>query len=385
MSFFRKLFGSSAEPRPADEPAAAPAPTADAPAAPAPDAPSSPQPAWWDEPASEQPAQADDQQHRAEEQTRPLDAQTHDEHDIRAAPDDGTPQATSAADETAAEANALERATPPAEPDATARVAQWHRSELVAAALRDIGQVRSVNQDSVFAMTATLPRESSDMQMGLFVVADGMGGHEGGEIASRLAISTVVRHILAELVVPALLDGTIEALQSLIVTAVQEANRAIWEQAQTSRSDMGTTCTAALVLGHRLYIAHVGDSRLYLRHADGTFECLTTDHSAVGRLIQVGQLDPSEAREHPLRSQLYRTVGQQPKVQVDATSDQLGDAAHLLLCSDGLWGMLDDGVLCEVLAQALWPHEACRELIARANHAGGEDNIAAVVVALPEA
>ena len=145
---------------------------------------------------------------------------------------------------------------------------------------------------------------------------------------------------------------------------------------------MGTTCTTALMLGHTLYIAHVGDSRLYIRTPEG-LRCLTTDHSAIGRLIQLGQLDESEAREHPMRSQLYRTVGQMPEVQVDFIYHQLGQATHLLLCSDGLWSMLDEAVLLDVLDNSLWPQDACRELVARANLAGGEDNIGVVVVALP--
>ena len=253
---------------------------------------------------------------------------------------------------------------------------------LSAAAQRDVGRVRSVNQDSVFALLTTLPRESSDLSVGLFTVADGMGGHANGEVASRIAISTVARTVLADLVVPALAEGVTEALQPLIVSAVQEANRAIWERARSEGSDMGTTCTTALMLGHALYIAHVGDSRLYIRTPDG-LRCLTTDHSAIGRLIQLGQLDESEAREHPMRSQLYRTVGQMPEVQVDFIYHQLGQATHLLLCSDGLWSMLDEAVLLDVLDNTLWPQDACRELIARANLAGGEDNIGVVVVVLP--
>jgi serine/threonine protein phosphatase PrpC len=253
---------------------------------------------------------------------------------------------------------------------------------LAAAAQRDIGRVRAINQDSIFALLTTVPREGNDIIVGLFVVADGMGGHDGGEIASRLAVTTVARHVLADLVIPALADNVTEALQPLIITAVQDANRAIWEHAQIIGSDMGTTCTVALLLGHALYIGHVGDSRAYLATPTG-MRILTNDHSAVGRLIQVGQLDPSEARDHPMRSQLYRTVGQHPEVHVDFVYQPLGDATHLLLCSDGLWGLVDDEVLLDVLEHTTWPQDACQELIARANLAGGDDNISAVVVTLP--
>jgi len=256
-----------------------------------------------------------------------------------------------------------------------------HRG-LAAGALRDVGRVRSANQDSLFSFITTLPREGGDLAMGLFIVADGMGGHHGGEIASRLAISTVAQHVLAELVVPALVDGTAEALQPLTVAAVQHANRAIWTHAQSIGSDMGTTCTMALLMGRALYIGHVGDSRAYLATPTG-LKLITSDHSTVGRLIQLGQLDPSEAREHPLRSQLYRTIGQQPEVAVDFIYQPIGDATHLLLGSDGLWGMLGDDILLDVLEHTIWPQDACHELIARANLAGGDDNITAIVVTLP--
>lgn len=253
---------------------------------------------------------------------------------------------------------------------------------LAATALRDVGRMRQENQDSVFALLTTLPRHGLDVPMGLFVVADGMGGHDRGEVASRLAVRTVVHEVIAQLVLPALDNAMSEALQPMMIAAVQEANRVIWDQAQMLNSDMGTTCTAALLLGHALYIAHVGDSRAYILEAGG-LRCLTDDHSAVGRLIQLGQLDPSAARNHPLRSQLYRTIGQQPHVQVDFIYHPLGDSTHLLCCSDGLWSMVSEDQLQQTLEQHRWPHDACAELIALANLAGGEDNIAAVVVTLP--
>jgi serine/threonine protein phosphatase PrpC len=256
---------------------------------------------------------------------------------------------------------------------------------LAAAAQRDVGRMRHTNQDSVFALLTMLPREEGDegdVPLGLFVVADGMGGHEGGDVASRIAIHTVAREVLAQLVLPAIQDGTIEALQPVMISAVQEANYAIWQHARGIGSDMGTTCTAVLLLGQALYIAHVGDSRAYLRDAAG-LRPLTSDHSTVGRLIELGQLAPEQAREHPLRNQLYRTIGQNAEVDVEFVYEPLGSSTHLLLCSDGLWGMLSEAQMEQVLAHCAWPQEACAELIDFANLAGGEDNIAAVVVTLP--
>jgi serine/threonine protein phosphatase PrpC len=276
----------------------------------------------------------------------------------------------------------LEETRQLASDSAPALTAVRSRQGLAAMAARDIGRVREVNQDSVFAMLTTLPREGGEVPVGLFVVADGMGGHQGGEVASRLAVRTVVHHVLSQLVLPALDDRLAEALQPMLIGAVQAANEAIWDSAQVMGSDMGTTCTAALLVGGSLYLAHVGDSRCYLFEPGGLRQ-LSTDHSTVGRLIQLGQLDPSEAREHPLRNQLYRTIGQQPQVMVDFAYQTLGQGSHLLLCSDGLWGMVDEALMEQALLRSPWPQDACNELIALANLAGGDDNISAVVVTLP--
>jgi PPM family protein phosphatase len=325
--------------------------------------------AWWEETAPLAPAAASQTDH-----VEPDEA-SQDSQD--------NPDTTPAAVPQTAELIGIEDGTRPlTAADIPMLAALRSHRGLAAGALRDVGRVRSANQDSLFSLITSLPREGNDLAMGLFIVADGMGGHHGGEIASRMAISTVAHYILAELVVPALMDGTTEALQPLIIGAVQQANRAIWDHAQSIRSDMGTTCTVALLMGRALYIGHVGDSRAYLATPTG-LKLITNDHSTVGRLIQMGQLDPSEAREHPLRSQLYRTIGQQPEVAVDFIYQPIGDATHLLLGSDGLWGMLGDDVLLDVLEHSIWPQDACHELIARANLAGGEDNITAIVVTLP--
>ncbi len=279
----------------------------------------------------------------------------------------------------------------PSEEDGTRQIGHDYQPALTlrrstqgfaAAALRDIGRVRDTNQDCVLAMIMTLPREGADVPVGLFIVADGMGGHQGGEVASRLAVQTVLTNVLERLVLPVIEDGLLEALQPLMIESVQEANAAIWRESQALGSDMGTTCTAALVIGHGLYVAHVGDSRCYVCEPGGLRQ-LTTDHSTVGRLIALGQLDPDEAREHPLRNQLYRTVGQQPQVAVDFVYHQLNNCSHIVLCSDGLWSMVEEKAIEQALQHSPWPHDVCRELIALANLAGGDDNISAVVVSLP--
>lgn len=305
------------------------------------------------------------------------------------APDETPTEPLSQAD-IEAERERLQLLTPPEE-DGTRKIGQDYQPALTlrrssqgfaAAALRDIGRVREANQDCALATIMTLPREGSDVAVGLFIVADGMGGHQGGELASRLAVQTVLTSVLERLVLPVIEDGLIEALQPLMIEAVQEANAAIWREAQAIGSDMGTTCTAALVIGNGLYIAHVGDSRCYV-YEPGGLRLLTTDHSTVGRLIALGQLDPEEARDHPLRNQLYRTVGQQPQIAVDFVYHQLTNCSHLVLCSDGLWSLVEEKAIEQALRHSPWPHDVCRELIALANLAGGDDNISAMVVSLP--
>jgi PPM family protein phosphatase len=253
---------------------------------------------------------------------------------------------------------------------------------LAAAALRDVGRVREVNQDSVFAMLTTLPHGTSDMSVGLFIVADGMGGHQSGDIASNLAIRAIVRHVLSYFILPTLNEDMADTMQSLMVSAVEQANMDIWQHAQRYSSDMGTTCTAALMIGQTIYIAHVGDSRAYVLEGD-TLRPVTTDHSAVGRLIELGQLEPSAAREHPLRNQLYRAIGQGPEVEVDFLYQPLEGVTHLLLCSDGLWDLVYEEQMVEAITRSHWPQDACHELIALANLNGGDDNISAVVVTFP--
>lgn len=253
---------------------------------------------------------------------------------------------------------------------------------LAVSSLRDIGQVREINQDNLFSLVAMLPREGSDLHMGLFVVADGMGGHKDGEVASQIAIQTIVDHVFHRFMMPILREDMADAMQSLMVSAVEKANYEIWSHAQKIGSDMGATCTAMLLLGSVGYIAHVGDTRAYMLQ-NGTLYPLTTDHSAVGRLIQLGQLDPSAAREHPLRSHLYRCIGQNSDVEVELGVHETDNSTYLVLCSDGLWNMVLEDQICEIVTQSTCPADACQELVARANKNGGDDNISVIVVSLP--
>jgi len=248
------------------------------------------------------------------------------------------------------------------------------------AALRDIGRERHENQDHCFGQIMVFPTDTDELVLGLFVVADGMGGHHDGGYASKLALTTVVQTVLTEFLTP-LIGGERPTPQPVMQAAVQAANAAVYETAQSAGTDMGTTCTATLLYGSELITAHVGDSRALLLGSG--VKLLTTDHSAIGRLIAIGALTTDEARDHPLRNQLYRSIGQQAHVDVDVTTTSLQGESHLVLCSDGLWGLVPEAEITDIVAEAPSAQVAARHLIARANLLGGHDNISAVVVALP--
>lgn len=230
---------------------------------------------------------------------------------------------------------------------------------LVAAAATDVGRVRSVNEDAYLVAPP------------VYAIADGMGGHRGGAVAAQLAMRTLASRA------PELASADREAL----VEAVAAANRAILleSDADDALRGMATTCTAALVRGGTVRIAHVGDSRAYLLR-DGRLAQLTDDHSVVAQLVREGQLSPEEAAVHPGRSVIFRALGTQPDIEVDAVDVSLEADDRLLLCSDGLTGMLGNAEIAAVLREVADTGGAVEALVARANAAGGADNVTAVLV-----
>lgn len=245
---------------------------------------------------------------------------------------------------------------------------------LIAAGLSDTGRVRSNNQDAFAVLADTRRPPGLDC---LLVVADGMGGHRGGATASHLAVSTIERYFAVDRGLGA---GDDALRLGAAAAAVVAANQAIYNQAATDPrlAGMGTTCTLVMVAGFRLYVGHVGDSRAYLFRG-GNRRQLTHDHSMVAEQVRRGLMTPEEAEHDERRHMLMRAVGAGPEVDVDTlwVDPEPGDA--LLLCSDGLTNMVDDGQLADMAVAASDPADACSRLIAAANAAGGEDNVTAVV------
>ena len=221
----------------------------------------------------------------------------------------------------------------------------------------DVGLVRDHNEDS---LTVTPP---------LFAVADGMGGHAAGEVASEVDIQSLIAHA------PHTADG------DDLARAVVEANRAVIRAAREGlgRQGMGTTMTAAVLDGPRMVIAQVGDSRAYLLHQD-RLQAVTRDHSLMADLIESGQITPEQAKTHPQRSVITRALGSDPNTLPDIYEMTVEDGDRLLLCSDGLSGMVDDDLLESTLIRVGNPQKCADTLVEEALAAGGHDNITAIVV-----
>jgi len=251
------------------------------------------------------------------------------------------------------------------------------------AARTDTGRVRHQNQDSVYTGVIPLP---DGQQAYLCLVADGMGGAAAGEYASRLAADVSRAYLEQESTSHP--PATDAAWQALLRDAVRAANRQIYDAARTdaARRGMGTTLTMALLVGDRLHIASVGDSRVYLLNTNGVTDDgapsaqLTSDHSLVARLVDIGQLTPEQARVHPQRNILYRSIGTDPSVDVDTRSEALEPGDIVLLCSDGLVNHVSDEEIAQIALGETDLDRAVMRLVSLANERGGRDNISVVMV-----
>jgi protein phosphatase len=233
--------------------------------------------------------------------------------------------------------------------------------------LTDTGVLRPDNQDSM--LSQVYPEAAVNDQVGLFVVSDGMGGHRDGDQASKLAVQIVSEQFGQR--------GEEEGILDALVEAVQVANTEI----RTKLPDSGATLVAVAVRDRAAHIVHIGDSRAYVV-TDGKLYKLTHDHSIVQRLLDLGQLTPEEAENHQLENVLYRALGQAETAAVDTLLYHLPPGSRLLLCSDGLWRMVDETTMLDIVTGEADPQEACDKLITLANQRGGQDNVTAIVVSV---
>jgi serine/threonine protein phosphatase PrpC len=239
----------------------------------------------------------------------------------------------------------------------------------------DTGLLRKLNEDSIFCAAFDLKTHAGTVSAALFAVADGMGGHNAGEIASDLAIRIFHTECLA-----GLLAQSPAPPRYILATAFDRANSAVLEAASDrSLQGMGTTLTSAIVIGQDLYIVHIGDSRCYIINSRETIQ-VTRDHSTVQQLIDKGDITPEEARTHPRRNEITRVLGYSQEAVPDLLHVKLYAGDNILLCSDGLHGVLADDKIGETVMNTPDPNHACAELTAQANLAGGPDNISAIIV-----
>jgi serine/threonine protein phosphatase PrpC len=234
-----------------------------------------------------------------------------------------------------------------------------------------IGLIRQVNEDSA----EVIYRKDHDHVL-LAVVADGMGGHQAGDVASQMTLQK-----LKEFFEVVDLNKDITEWEGWLLASVQETNQYIYQYAleKESLQGMGTTIVAILLLENEYIIAHVGDSRIY-RYLDGQLDAVTSDHSLVNELVKSGEITKEEAEQHPQRNVITRALGTEPQVEVDLrTLSYLGNE-QFLLCSDGLSNMLKEEQIKETLAKSMEVQDKAEQLLQLALEAGGEDNISLIVV-----
>ena len=242
-------------------------------------------------------------------------------------------------------------------------------------AATDTGRVRDLNEDA----------HSVSAEQGLFVVCDGMGGCPAGEVASQMAVETILARLNQTAQEPAAFRADDErrylSQTSRLAEAVRQSNQFIYNQAQqdVDQAEMGTTMVGAWITGHIASVAHVGDSRAYLWH-DDHLEPLTSDHSLVEEQVRAGVLGRDESLQSDQQNILLRVLGREPDVEVELSEVPVQPGDFLLLCSDGLTRMVPEPTLANTILRLRDPQRICDSLVAAANSNGGADNITVVVV-----
>lgn len=231
----------------------------------------------------------------------------------------------------------------------------------------DVGQKRRENQDYVYASEQPIGNLPN-----LFVVADGMGGHNAGDFASRCAVSVMVESVKR--------DMSFNPIK-IIRHAIETANEQVCVQADLDpqKSGMGTTLVAVTVVGHYAYVANVGDSRLYLSDSHDIVQ-ITRDHSWIAEMVRRGEISREEARNHPDKNIITRAVGTGPSVRIDFFDVELEEETRILMCSDGLSNMVSDDTMQEILCSSDDIEKSAESLVALANENGGRDNISVIII-----
>jgi serine/threonine protein phosphatase PrpC len=255
---------------------------------------------------------------------------------------------------------------------------------LTAGARSDVGRTRrgNPNEDSILVMEYTRIHESANQSFGLYIVADGLGGHDDGQTASRRAVAVMADYITREVVLPALQSGQYadnDTIAAKLKASVEAANLALVGSNEQTGSDMGSTVTGALIIGDTAHIVNVGDSRTYLFDTV-SLQPISIDHSLVMQLVIGGLIERDDIYTHPQRNQILRSLGDRRDVQIDLFTQKLRPGYQLVICCDGLWEMIRDPQIEQVLRTVSDPQAAADRLMELANENGGEDNISVIVV-----
>ena len=242
------------------------------------------------------------------------------------------------------------------------------------AMLTDVGQVRTVDEDSILAADLSFGVNSESSKFLLLAVADGMGGHAKGEEASKIALNAIARAVI-----PDLLNNT--PFTKILEKGIQNANQDILDYTAENpeASGMGTTSVCAVVKDNQIHLANVGDSRAY-RVSDDEICRVTKDHSYVQALIDEGDITEEQAREHPRKNEITRAVGIMPSIEVDTMKLTLDSDESLLLCCDGVIAHLSDDDIHKIIRDSPDPQTACQEIVDMANERGGSDNISLIIL-----
>lgn len=256
---------------------------------------------------------------------------------------------------------------------------RYNPSQLLVGSAQSVGKQREHNEDTIYQMYTMLADGGLDLPFGIFMVADGMGGYQYGEVASGTAVRAMAASIIDHMYMPFLKpvgERNVESMQEVLEQGVKAAQAAVVKNAPGG----GTTLTCSVIVGDQITTAHVGDSRAYFIYPDGRIIPITKDHSLVRRLVELGQITEQEALTHPNRNVVYRALGQAEPFHPDIETRQIPRPGYLLVCSDGLWGVVSETQIVDLIQHTSTVSDACAALVEAANAAGGPDNISVVLV-----
>ena len=242
----------------------------------------------------------------------------------------------------------------------------------------DKGDLRENNEDSLAAMNLSQASDDEAQSVGVYAVADGVGGHAAGDVASKLAVRTAIRQFIDEMTAT---DDMPENYQLWLRRAVTIANEVVYSKSQAEHKDMGTTLVMAVVVGNQAHIVNVGDSRAYIVSPEGIYQ-ITQDHSMVNALLEAGTITHEEAENHPYKNMITQAIGVESELEEDLFTEKLNFDEYLLLCTDGLTNELSDKEIQRIILEAESSQVACENLIAATKDVGARDNIAVVVIQL---